>query len=131
MRGGEVSPLAPTSSRPVVYSAENPAPQHPGQPAATSRAAFSIDARANRNAMIGFVAGIIAIFFNFLFIVAPFAIVFSIMGIVRARQLKAAGVTNNLMAFALIGLALGILSGAIGLATIIGFIVSAISVTIS
>ena len=120
----------------MIYSATNPAPQRPdpyAQPLAASarapRAALSIDVRVNRNAMIGFVTGIIALFANFFFVLGPISIVFSALGIVRARELKARGVTNNLVTWAFIGLVLGIVATVIGLVTIIVFVVS-LSVTV-
>ena len=70
----------------------------------------------NRNAMIGFITGLIALFFNVFFILGPIAIVFSVLGLARARQLSAEGVTSNLRVFAIVG----VLSGAI--ATLIGFV---------
>ncbi|MCU1440488.1 MAG: hypothetical protein JWP85_1485 [Rhodoglobus sp.] len=121
------------SAAPVIYSASSPAPQRPdpyatmGVGPSTPRAAMSIDARANRNAMIGFVTGIIAMVFNFLGILGPVAIVFSALGIVKARQLKAQGAANNLMVFALIGLLLGLIATIIGFVTFIVFIVTVFS----
>ena len=119
-RGGAGGP-------PIIYSADNPAPQAPGDVPAASRTGISINTRVNRNAMIGFVLGLISLFFNVFYLLAPLAIVFSVLGIVRARQLSAQGTTANLMAFALIGLALGVISAIIGLVAIIAFIATAVS----
>jgi hypothetical protein len=119
--GTAASPYAPAIP-PVIYSADNPAPQGPGELPAATRTGISINTRVNRNAMIGFVTGLISLFFNVFYLLAPLAIVFSVLGIVRARQLRAQGTTANLMAFALIGLGLGIVSAIIGLVSIIGFI---------
>lgn len=120
------APVPVTPAKPPVYSAQNPPPLRPdpyGRPAAalTSR---TINASVNRNAMIGFILGIAAIFFNLLFVVAPIAIVFSILGLNRARQLKTQGVTNTLALFAWIGLLLGVISAIVGAAQVIAFIVS-------
>jgi hypothetical protein len=143
-RGGAApaaAPVAPTyvappvSTTPPVYSADNPAPQRPdpyGQPITMRQAlgsrVTSIDLRSNRPAMIGFITGMITIFF--VAFLAPVAIVASIMGIVKARQLKEQGQPGNSATFAWIGLGTGILGGVIGLVSLIAFIV-AIAPTVS
>jgi hypothetical protein len=124
----------PASSSPsVIYSAGNPAPQRPDPYArtlvgttATPRSAFTIDARANRNAVIGLITGMIALFFNVFGVLGPVAIVFSALGVAKARQLKAQGVTNNSMVVALIGLGAGILATIIGIVTVVVFMVTLI-----
>lgn len=122
----------------VIYSAQNPAPQRPdpygpGTPllsqAPGRRIPTSINASVNRNAMIGFVTGLIALFFNILFVLAPIAIVFSILGIRRANELKAQGAPATLMTFALIGLGSGIVAGFIGAISAIAMIVPFIQLT--
>lgn len=123
-----IQTAAPTT-QPPVYSAGNPAPVRPDPYAAPPTLAGSvartgIDTRANRNAMIGFITGIIALFVGIIPILAPVAIVFSILGITKARQLKAQGAPSTLMTFAVIGLGAGIISGITGLLTLIAFIVS-------
>lgn len=120
----------------VIYSADNPAPQRPdpyAQPNSTTpaRTLSSINVQANRNAMIGFVLGLVGIFANILFVVGPLAIVFSALGVVKARQLTAQGVKANLMAFALIGLVTGAISTLIGIISIVAFFASALNVNIS
>lgn len=125
------------AANPTIYSADNPAPQRPdpyGQPLTLAggvdapRAAFTIDARANRHAMIGFVSGIISMFFNFIPIVGVIAIVFSTLGITRANALKAQGAKTTLMPFAVIGLGLGVVSTLIALFSIVMF---ALSISVS
>jgi hypothetical protein len=125
---------APQSSvPPVIYSADNPPPQAPdpyGRPfpgyTGTARTALAIDARANRNAVIGLITGVIALFFNVLGALGPIAIVFSALGVARARRLKEQGVTNNSMVVALIGLGAGILATIIGIVTFVIFLVTLI-----
>jgi hypothetical protein len=139
-RGGPAAPVPapaavpapPAPVPPVVYSAGNPAPQRPDpyaqQPglagSVQSSRSYSIDARVNRNAMVGFITGIIALFFNILGVLGIVAIVFSVLGITKARQLKAQGVTKNLMTFALVGLATGLIASVTSLITLIIAIVA-------
>lgn len=115
----------------VVYSASNPAPQSPAeggadgaralQPAGVTldlsalRAAGTINARPNPQALYGLVAGVIAFFFNIFLVPSILAIVFSARGLARANQLAAEGATTTLRNAAIGGLALGIISGVIGL----------------
>lgn len=122
----------------VIYSAQNPAPQRPDPYAPTApllsqapgrRIPTSINASINRNAMIGFITGIIALFFNILVVLAPIAIVFSILGIKRANELKAQGAPATLMTFALVGLGAGIVAGLIGVISVIAMIVPFIQLT--
>lgn len=124
--GGAVPAPAPGVPRPPVYSADNPAPTGPGQPTVSSarRVVSSIDARANRNAMIGFITGLIALFAGVIPFLGPVAIVFSLLGIVKARQLKAQGAPSTLMPFALIGLASGAIATLIGLVGLIAILAS-------
>ena len=125
------------SAPPPVYSAQNPAPQRPDPYAQTPLISqvsgrgipTRINASVNRNAMIGFISGLIALFFNILFLLAPVAIVFSILGIRRANELKAQGAPATLMTFALIGLGSGIIAGLIGLVSAIAFVVPFFQVT--
>ena len=140
-------PLPPS----VIYSADNPAPQRPdpyaqsnpyappaftrpdpySQPPAPAPVRISgIDVRANRNAMIGFVLGVVSIFVNVLFVAAPLAIVFSALGVVKARQLAAQGVRSTLMPFAIAGLVTGVIATIIGIISIVSIIVG-ISVDVS
>ncbi|CAN5578436.1 hypothetical protein BH10ACT7_BH10ACT7_09360 [soil metagenome] len=122
----------------VIYSAQNPAPQRPDpygpstpllSQAPGRRIPTSINASVNRNAMIGFVTGLIALFFNILFVLAPIAIVFSILGIKRANELKAQGAPTTLMTFALVGLGSGVVAGFIGLISAIAMIAPFIQLT--
>ena len=138
-RGGPVVPPPPPSvtlraASPPVYSAANPAPQRPDPYAPpltqvpTGRT-LSLNSSVNRNAMIGFITGIISAFFGLLPIIAPVAIVFSILGIINARALRAQGVTQNLMVFAVIGLISGIVGAITGLASLAAFVVPFFSVS--
>lgn len=136
-------PSAPTQTSvpvppAVIYSAQNPAPQQPNPYGPTTpllsqapgrRIPTSINASVNRNAMIGFITGLIALFFNILFVLAPIAIVFSILGIKRANELKAQGAPTTLMTFALVGLGSGIVAGFIGVITAIAMIAPFIQLT--
>jgi hypothetical protein len=123
-----VVPPTPT----VVYSASNPAPQSPAEggpgtgtatlPLAGAtldlsalRAAGTINARPNPQALYGLVAGVIAFFFNIFLVPSILAIVFSVRGLARANQLAAEGATTTLRNAAIGGLAMGIISGIIGL----------------
>ena len=110
--GATTAPVTP----PLVYSADNPAPQRADPyatpvsiPGAAARPAFSIDTRQNRPALIGFILGLISLFaFN---LAGPVAIVFSVIGIVRARRLKAEGMaTSSTVVLATIGLAAGVVA---------------------
>lgn len=122
---------------PVIYSAANPAPQAPnayGPPGAVvvPRSAVTINARINPMAFNGLVAGIVAMLFNVLLVPSILAIVFSVKGLAKARELSAAGQTTTLRTLAIIGLVLGIFSaiggiiqGAIFVGTIVsGFVIS-------
>jgi hypothetical protein len=123
-----VPPVVPApmpSTPPPVYSAANPPPLIPGAtPSASPFGVRTVAANVNRNAMIGFITGIISVFFNLLFLLAPIAIVFSIMGLSRARQLKAQGAPTTLAGFAWAGLGAGVFSALIGLIQVIAFVVS-------
>ena len=107
------APLPPVPS--VVYSADNPAPQRPDPyapatpvPTTFGRAAATVDARNNRLATLGLVLGAIGLFgFS---IVGPAAIVLSLLGIAKARQLKAQGGSGSSIVLATIGLAMGVIS---------------------
>jgi Protein of unknown function (DUF2510) len=125
-------------TRAIIYSAENPAPQRPdpyAQSASTStvpsRPMTTINVSANRNAMVGFITGLIALFFNVFFVLGPIAIVFSALGFTKARQLKAQGVAGNLMTFAVIGLVAGGIATIIGIVSVVSFIASAFTVNFS
>lgn len=80
----------------------------------------------------GLVAGIVALLFNVLLVPSILAIVFSVKGLAKARELSAAGQTTTLRTLAIIGLVLGIFSaigglaqGAIFVGTILsGFVIS-------
>jgi hypothetical protein len=102
-----------TPSTPVVYSAENPAPQYPGDTSRVPRAAVTINAKLNPQAVYSFVAGLVAFFFNFLLVPSAIAILLGIKGLARAKQLEEAGETNTVKALAQIGIVLGAM-GALG-----------------
>lgn len=133
---GTVPPPAPGMLPPsVIYSADNPAPQRPDPyaqpyPTAGVRPASSINVQANRNAMIGFVLGLVGIFANILFVVGPRAIVFSALGVVKARQLAAQGTRANLMPFAVIGLVTGAIATITGIISIIAFFSTALDLDV-
>ena len=93
-------------------------------PGGAPRAALVINAKNNPMAMYGFIAGLIAFFFNILLIPSVFAIVFGIRGFLRANQLAAAGETNTLKIFAILGIAFGILGGLGGLFQVGLFVMS-------
>jgi hypothetical protein len=136
-----VIPVPPPAT--VIYSAANPAPQAPdpyapGRTAAWTGAVLNaapgrtVDVKVNKFAFYGFLTGIISVFFNVLFVLAPLAIVFSIMGIARARQLRAHGAPATMMTMALIGLGTGafsVLVGLIGLISVIAGIIGSVTVT--
>ncbi len=129
-------PVSPQT--PVVYSASNPAPQRPdpyapGRVATWGTAVLStapgrvIDASVNRDAFYGFVAGLVSIFFNIFFVVSIIAVIFSVRGMARARQLRAEGAPSTLMGLAVAGLAMGVLSTVIAIVSFVVFFVSAIT----
>ena len=124
-----------TARQPVIYSPQNPAPQTPG--AADLRTSLgvavgntmpgrTINASVNKFAFYGFISGIISLFFNLLFLLAPLAIVFSLMGLAKARDLKAQGAPSTLAGLAAVGLATGALSMAIALIGFIAFFASSV-----
>jgi hypothetical protein len=120
-----VMPGTAPAAPPPVYSAQNPPPLVPGAtPLVSPFSTRTIDARVNRNAMVGFVTGVISVFFNVLFLLAPIAVVFSIMGLSKARQLRAQGATTTLAGFAWAGLATGLFAIVAGLIQVIAFVVS-------
>lgn len=122
-----VVPPTPT----VIYSAANPAPQSPAEGGADGRAALpiagatldlsalraagTINARPNPQALYGLIAGVVAFFFNIFLVPSVLAIVLSLRGLARANQLAAEGATTTLRNAAIGGLAMGIISGIIGL----------------
>ena len=120
-RGGTpVSPVpsvaATTSPRPDPYA---PAAPVAGTPA---RAAFTIAARQNRMAVAALVTGLIGLFgFSLL---GPVAIVFGLIGISRARQLKAQGTAGSTLVLATIGFVAGLIATFILIVAIIAFVVS-------
>lgn len=126
------APLQPAP--PVVYSAQNPAPQRPDPYAVhyptQARAGFptTINVSVNRNAMIGFITGLISLFA--VAFLAPVAIVFSLLGVARARALKAQGATSTLMSLAIVGLLTGCVAALIAIIGLITFI-TAINFSVS
>lgn len=124
-------PAVPLAAKPPVYSAQNPPPLAPGHvPPARVFGSRTTNVSINRNAMIGFVTGLVALFFNVLFVLAPIAIVFSIMGLSRARQLRAQGATTTLGVYAGIGLATGLFSALVGIIQVVVFLVSMFGVDV-
>jgi hypothetical protein len=109
----------------VVYSAENPPPQSPDDPVMGGQyipaqgVTPTLDTRINRNAFIGLVIGIIAFFANILFVLAPVGLVFSILGVVKARELRKQGAPRTNMAFAFMGVVLCGYSMIIGVVQIV------------
>ena len=135
-------PPAAAPLPPVVYSASNPAPQRPdpyGQARVidlrntvlSTAPGRTIDARVNKHAFYGFVAGLISLFFNLFFAVSIVAIIFSGMGIARARQLQAQGAPSTLMGIAVAGLAMGALSTLIAISGFVMFVVSVFATSVS
>ncbi len=120
--------------QPVVYSAHNPAPQDPnsittptwGSAIGATVPGRTIDSRVNKFAFYGFLAGVISLFFNLLFLLAPLAIVLSIVGLAKAKELKAQGAPSTLAPLAAIGLATGALSVGIALIGFVTFFASSI-----
>lgn len=116
----------------VIYSADNPAPEIPdpyGQPgpAPAVWSGTSVNVRLNRNAMIGFVLGLVALFGVFSVITGPLAVVLSLTGIVKARQLAAQGIKGNLLVFAAIGLVAGAIGAVVGIISVVAFFGSVVS----
>jgi len=66
----------------------------------------TLDTRINRNALIGVGFGIVAFFANILFVLAPVGLVFSILGVVKARELRRQGAPRTNMAIAFMGVVL-------------------------
>jgi hypothetical protein len=108
---GAPVPLPPVPS--VVYGADNPAPQRPdpyaaaGAPVA-SGSRFTIDARQNRLATAALITGVVGL--AGISVLGPVAIVLSIIGISRARTLKAQGGPASSIVLAAIGLVAGIIA---------------------
>ena len=142
-RGGATQAAAPVSPLPpppaggaqrVVYSADNPAPQAPGDVPAIAYSTRTINARLNPMALYGFIAGIVAVVFNLLLVPSILAIVFSARGLTRANQLQAQGESQNLKVLAILGLLFGIGGGIWGLiqaAIFVVGIVSTVSVSVT
>ncbi len=116
-----------TPSVPVIYSAENPAPQYPGATPGSPRAAVTINAKLNPLAVYSFVAGLVAFFFNFLLVPSGIAIVLGIKGLARAKQLAESGETNTAKPLAQIGIVLGVLGAVGGLFQVVLFLSTFIS----
>lgn len=122
-------PVAPVPAAPLrsaVSGADIPVPPRPNPyaavpPVATTRTALTINAQQNRSAVVALVTGLIGLFgFS---VLGPVAIVFGILGITKARQLKAQGAaSNSTMGIAAIGLAAGAVATLFLLIAIIGFI---------
>lgn len=111
----------PSATPPVVYSAENPAPQLPGQ-AVRPRSAITVNARVNPMAFYGFVTGVISLFFNLFLVPGILAVVFSVRGLAKARQLQAAGESTTLRSLAILGLVLGLVGDGIAIVQFVLFL---------
>ena len=117
----------------VVYSASHPAPQSPSESpefGGAIPAAVQIDARANPAALYGLIAGIVAVVFNVLLVPSILAIIFSVRGLSKARQLATAGNVNTMRFFAVAGLVMGIfaaIAGLVSAALFIGTIISSMT----
>lgn len=118
--------IAPVVPAPAIYSASNPPPERPDPYAPISQpaAARVIDLRVNRNASIGFITGVVSLFFNALFLLAPVAVVLSILGIRAGLRLKAQGVTNTGVPIAWAGLVCGAIAVLTSLVGVIALIAS-------
>ena len=133
---GRMSDVPPA---PVVYSAANPAPQSPAELAGQTWGGAILDAApgrtinvsVNRAAFIGMVCGVLSIFFNLFFVLAPVAVVFSILGIVRARELKAQAAPSTLLVPALIGLISGVTVMVVSLVMFVSFLVNSFGLTVN
>lgn len=132
--------MSESTPAPVVYSAANPAPQSPEELAAKqtwggaildAAPGRTINVAVNRAAFIGMVCGVLSIFFNLFFLVAPVAVVFSILGLVRARELKAQAAPSTLMVPALIGLISGAAVMVVSLVVFVSFFVSSFGLTVN
>ena len=99
-RNAEVAP--PVISRPNPYA---PVPTAPAQ-FGTNPVPATYDGRNNRLATAGLIAGAISVFGAP--IAGPVGLILSILGIVKARQLKAAGQPSSSIVLAAIGLALSL-----------------------
>ncbi|MEP6480555.1 MAG: DUF2510 domain-containing protein [Rhodoglobus sp.] len=119
-------PMPAVPLPPAGYSAGSSAPPRPNpyaQPYATPQvgSSTSINVSVNRNAMIGFITGLVSLFFNLFFVLAPLAIVFSALGLVKARALAAQGTPRNLLVYAVIGLVCGVIAVVMSVFTIAAF----------
>jgi hypothetical protein len=117
------APLPPVPS--VVYSADKPAPQRPDPyatpvPTTFGRAAATVDARNNRLATVALALGAVGLFG--LSIVSPVAVVLSLLGIAKARQLKAQGGSGSSIVLATIGLVMGVIGTIVFVTAAIAFI---------
>jgi hypothetical protein len=77
------------------------------------------------------VCGVISIFFNLFFVLAPVAVVFSILGLVRARELKAQAAPSTLMVPALVGLISGATVMVVSLVVFVSFFVNSFNLTVN
>lgn len=130
-RGGSAATAATPPTPSIIYSADNPAPQRPDPGTAPVRAVWTVKPQVNSNATIGLAMGIIALFMNLFYLLGVVAIVFSALGIVRARKLRAQGAPRTLMGLALIGVALGTIATVIAIVTIVATITGSVSVNLS
>ena len=118
-------PLAPVARPAAVSGADIPVPPRPNPyaavPPTAPRTAFTINAQQNRSALVALVTGLVGLFgFS---VLGPVAVVFGILGIVKARQLKAQGVSSSsTMGMAAIGLAAGVVATVLLLVAVVAFI---------
>jgi hypothetical protein len=110
------SVAATTSPRPDPYATPAPAVSAP------MRNIFTIDARQNRMSVAALVTGLIGLFgFS---VLGPVAIVFGLIGISRARQLRAQGTAGSTLVLATVGFVAGLIATFLLIVAIIAFAAS-------
>ena len=119
-RGG--APSAPVTLTPSAPRVDPYAPS-PGNTSPPLPAGARASANANAPALVGFIVGLVSVFaLNF---AGPVAIVFSILGIAKARQQKAAGSAgSSTLVLASIGLITGFIATVIFVVTIVAIVAS-------
>lgn len=120
-RGGAGAPvpLPPVSTAPVIPRPDPYAPGTPFTPVSATRTGATLDFRQNRFGALSFILGLVALFgFS---IAGPAAIVLGLLGISRARQLRAQGVASANMVFPTIGIVAGAIATFFLIIAIVGF----------
>ena len=117
-------PVPSVAVPPPAAAAYRPDPYAPAGAVPTAARPATAAAAANVNTLgrLGFIFGLISVFFNIAYVLAPAAIVLSALGIRKARELQAQGNPRTLMSWAVVGLCAGILGTLLSIMQLIFFI---------